>query len=251
MKLALRNVPRTWLIKGSEWLRPLLLLWYRGNNFQDPIDGSNFSKMLPYGYEKSRANALSPSTLSLERHRLLWLYLQNETNFFTDSLSVLHIAPEQCFVHRFKKLKHHNYVTADIESPLADVKADITNLPFDNQTFDVVLCNHVLEHVVEDSKAMEEIYRVMKNGAWAVLQIPLYANQAETYEDFSITDPEERRKHFGQYDHVRKYGMDYFRRLQEAGFRVEKVQYAQSLSEDEIRKYSVVADEIIPVVFKD
>ena len=130
------------------------MLLLKGNNYTDPIDCKSFKSFLPYGYGKQRDNVLSPSTLSLERHRLLWLYLKNETNFFTASLKVLHFAPEQAFYKRFKNMQNLNYVTTDLNSPLADVKADICNLPFDENSFDVILCNHVLEHIPDDTKAM-------------------------------------------------------------------------------------------------
>jgi len=149
----------------------------RGNRYTDPIDGKSFKSFLPYGYEHPRENVLSPSTLSLERHRLLWLYLQNETNFFQENLGVLHFAPEQAFYKRFKKLKNINYTTTDLNSPLADIKADICNLPFPDNSYDVILCNHVLEHIPNDTLAMKELYRVLKPGGWGV-----FSNSARSKE---------------------------------------------------------------------
>ena len=203
-KVILNTVPRPLLIKLSYVLRPFIAFYLKGNNYTDPIDNKSFRKFLPYGYEVQRQNVLSPSTLSLERHRLLWLYLTNETNFFTSKKKVLHMAPEQCFLSRFKKL-NHEYITADIDSPIADVKADIVNLPFTDNSFDVVLCNHVLEHIQDDTKAMKELFRVMKKGGMGIFQVPQDLNRDVTFEDNSITDPKERAKIFGQYDHVRVY----------------------------------------------
>ena len=128
-KKILNTIPRPLLIKVSYIVRPIIAFYLKGNKFTDPIDGRSFRKFLPYGYENQRENVLSPSTLSLERHRLLWLYLKNETRFFSDNLKMLHMAPEQCFLKRFKKLKNLDYITADLYSPIADVKADICNLP--------------------------------------------------------------------------------------------------------------------------
>src|SRR5690606_38670605 len=142
---------------------------------------------------------LSPSTLSLERHRLLWLDLKNETDFFTAPKRVLHFAPEQAFYKRFREQKNLEYITTDLESPLADVKADICNLPFKDNEFDVILCNHVLEHIPDDTKAMQELYRVLKPDGMAILQIPQDLSREETFEDHSITDKKERAKIFGQY----------------------------------------------------
>ena len=206
----LNRIPRPLLIKMSYWVRPLFVLFYKGNRFTDPIDNKSYRKFLPYGYEQQRDNVLAPGTLSLERHRLLWLYLKNETSFFKDTLQVLHVAPEQAFYKRFRKLKNINYTTTDLYSPLADVKADICNLPFQDNTFDVVFCNHVLEHIKDDTKAMQELYRIMKPRGMGIFQIPQDLSREKTFEDDSITDPKERAKIFGQYDHVRVYGLDNF-----------------------------------------
>lgn len=221
-----------------------------GNRYTDPIDGKSFKSFLPYGYGKQRENVLSPSTLSLERHRLFWLYLINETDFFKAPKKVLHFAPEQAFYKRFKKMTNLEYVTTDLNSPLADVKADICNLPFEDQTFDVILCNHVLEHIPEDTKAMQELYRVLKVGGMGIFQIPQDLSREKTFEDNSITDKKERQKIFGQYDHVRIYGCDYFDKLRSIGFKVDEVDYTKTLSEAEIDKFRLAKGEIIPVVSK-
>ena len=264
-KLILNTIPRPFLIKVSYWVSPLLAFYLKGSKYTDPIDGKSFRKFLPYGYGTQRPNVLSPSTLSLERHRLLWLYLQNETDFFKPELvsakekdaetnsaqkKVLHMAPEQCFLDRFKKLKHLDLITADLYSPIVDVKADICDLPFEDNSFDIIFCNHVLEHIEDDKKAMQELYRVLKKGGFGVFQIPQDYSRATTYEDFSITSPEERAKHFGQYDHVRVYGSDYFDRLRAVGFTVKEVNYAEKLSDSEIDKYRLMKGEILPVCFK-
>ncbi len=238
------------LINLSIFLRPLIVLFFKGNKFTDPIDGKSYRKFLPYGYGKQRSNALSPGTLSLERHRQMWLYLQNETNFFTNKLKVLHIAPEQEFLRKFKKMKNLNYTSADLFSPIVDVKADILDLPFEDNSFDVIICNHVLEHIVDDRKAMSELYRVMKPGGWGILQVPMKNSLEKTYEDFTITDPKERQKHFGQYDHVRWYGMDYFDRLRSVGLETEINFYSQKFSEADIKRFGLNKNEILPVVRK-
>ncbi len=249
-KLILNTIPRPYLIKMSYWARPILATYLKGTKYTDPIDGKSFKKFLPYGYGIQRPNVLSPSTLSLERHRLMWLYLQNETNFFTTPLKVLHMAPEQCFLDLFKKQPNLDYTTADLYSPIVDVKADILNLPFQNNEFDVVFCNHVLEHIEDDNKAMHELYRVLKSGGWGIFQVPQDINLDHTYEDFSITSPEERAQHFGQYDHVRVYGKDYFNRLRHVGFQVKEVDFSTKLSDDMIDKYRLAKGEILPVCFK-
>ena len=249
-KFILNFIPRPFLIRLSYAIRPFLAYFLKGSTYTDPIDGKSFKSFLPYGYGKQRNNVLSPSTLSLERHRLLWLYLKNETNFFSSEKRVLHFAPEQAFYKRFKKMKHLDYVTTDLNSPLADVKADICNLPFKNDEFDMILCNHVLEHIPDDTKAMQELYRVMKVGGIGIFQIPQDLSRATTFQDNSITDKKERAKIFGQYDHVRIYGRDYFNKLRSIGFKVEEVDYTSNLSEEDIARYCLAKGEIIPVVSK-
>ena len=250
-KLVLNTIPRPYLIRMSYLARPVLSAWLKGDRYTDPIDGKSFRKFLPYGYGEQRPNVLSPSTLSLERHRLLWLWLQNETEFFTAPLKVLHMAPEQCFLDRFKSMKNLDYTTADLYSPIVDVKADILSLPFEDNSFDFIFCNHVLEHIEDDSKAMSELYRVMRPGGTGIFQVPQDLSREKTYEDFSITDPQERAKHFGQYDHVRVYGKDYFSRLRKAGFRVQEVIYAKSLDKQSSDRYRLSPNEILPVCHKD
>ncbi len=249
-KLILNTIPRPLLIRLSYLARPIIALFLRGNKYTDPIDGKSFSKFLPYGYGTQRDNVLSPSTLSLERHRLLWLYLKYETNFFSAPAKVLHFAPEQAFYKRFRKLSHLDYTTTDLNSPLADIKADICNLPFQDNQYDVIFCNHVLEHIPNDTKAMQELYRVLKPGGIAILQIPQDLNREVTFEDDTITDPKERAKIFGQYDHVRVYGRDYFEKLRTIGFAVDEIDYTTILSSKEVDLYRLASGEILPVCRK-
>ena len=251
-KSILNTVPRPFLIKMSYVVRPVITWWLKGNNYTDPIDNKSFKKFLPYGYGKQRENALSPSTLSLERHRLMWLFLKNETSFFTTDKKqkVLHIAPEQCFLGIFRKQKNLNYITSDLESPIADVKADICHLPFKDNEFDVVFCNHVLEHIPDDTKAMQELYRVLKPNGMGIFQIPQDINKEKTFEDDTITDPKERAKIFGQYDHVRVYGLDYFDKLRSIGFKVDEVDYTKKIAPELVKRYALMKAEILPICYK-
>ncbi|WP_299108130.1 class I SAM-dependent methyltransferase [uncultured Tenacibaculum sp.] len=251
-KAVLNTIPRPILIKASYWVRPVIAWWLKGDRFTDPIDGRSFRKFLPYGYGTQRENALSPSTLSLERHRLLWLYLKEETDFFTSNIQrkVLHIAPEQCFLDRFKKLKNIYYTTSDLESPIADVKADICDLPFEDNSFDIVFCNHVLEHIPDDTKAMQELHRVLKTGGMGIFQIPQDLSRETTFEDDSITDPKERAEIFGQYDHVRVYGRDYFDKLRSIGFKVDEIDYTKKIAPELLERYALMKGEILPVCYK-
>ena len=170
VKFLLNFFPRTLLISISNSIKPILNLVFTGSRFRDPINNKSYSYFFPYGYNIVRSFALSPGTFSLERHRLLWLYLKKETNFFNEESSILHVAPEQCFYSNFKS-QFKKYITFDLESPLADIKGDICNLPFNDNQFDYILCNHVLEHVYDDQMAMNEIFRVLKKGGTNTVQI--------------------------------------------------------------------------------
>lgn len=252
-KSILNTIPRPWLIKVSYLVRPMITLTLKGNKFTDPIDGKSFRKFLPYGYGNQRENALSPSTLSLERHRLMWLFLRDETDFFTSNkkLKTLHIAPEQCFLDIFRKQKNLIYITSDLESPIADVKADICDLPFKDNEFDIIFCNHVLEHIPDDKKAMQELFRILKKGGFGIFQIPQDLSRTTTFEDNSITDKKERAKIFGQYDHVRVYGKDYFDKLRSVGFKVDEIDYTKKIAPEKLERFCLMKDEILPVCYKE
>jgi len=172
--------------------------------------------------------------------------------FFTskEKLKVLHIAPEQCFLDIFRKQKNLDYTTSDLESPIADVKADICDLPFEDNSYDVIFCNHVLEHISDDTKAMQELFRVMKKGGFGIFQIPQDISRKTTFEDDSITDKKERAKIFGQYDHVRVYGLDYFDKLRSVGFKVDEIEYTKKISEEKLKRFCLMKGEILPVCYK-
>jgi SAM-dependent methyltransferase len=231
-------------------VRPLFAFFLRGKTYTDPIDGKSYRRFLPYGYAKVRDNVLAPGTLSLERHRLFWLYLKNETTFFSAPLRVLHFAPEQAFVQKFKKQKNLTYTTTDLNSPIADVKADICDLPFKDNSFDFIICNHVLEHIPDDIKAMQELYRVLAPSGTAIVQVPYDAKREITFEDNTITDQSERTRIFGQYDHLRVYGMDYFKKLSSIGFNVNALDYTSGISSDDIERYRLCKGELLPVCKK-
>lgn len=217
------------------WLRSLL---YLGDKVACPCCGGQFRKFLPYGV-KSRPNAQCPRCGSKPRHRLVWLYLKGNTNLFSDSLRVLHFAPEYVFRHQLASCPNLFYVTTDLDSLMAMVGTDITRIPFADATFDVVLCNHVLEHVLDDEQAMSELFRVLRPGGWAVLQVPVDLHRAQTFEDAAIVSPQDRERWFLQKDHVRIYGRDYADRLASAGFQVRVEFYAKHLSVDMRDRYGL------------
>jgi SAM-dependent methyltransferase len=179
----------------------------------------------------------------------MWLFLREKTDFFTAKLRVLHIAPEHCFIERFEALPNLEYITADIESPLAKVKMDVHDIPFPENSFDVVFCNHVLEHVTDDLKVCAEFNRVLKPGGWGILQSPVYQLE-KTLEDNSITDAAERERIFGQRDHVRKYGTDYAQRLRLSGIQIEENHFVKEIDPALATKFALPIDETIFVCRK-
>ncbi|WP_342086261.1 class I SAM-dependent methyltransferase [Dyadobacter sp. OTU695] len=247
ISLVLRYIPRPYLQLVGHWAARLLSIFYIGNKVECPVCNSKYRKFLPYGRNtSSRENALCPSCLSLERHRLMALYMKRKTNFYTANLKVLHVAPEYCFIDRFEHMKNLDYITADIESPLAKVKMDIHQIPFEDNTFDVAFCNHVMEHVDDYILAMSELHRVLKPGGWALIQSPQDMKYEVTYEDPTITDPKEREKHFLQNDHLRLFGRNYGRELEKGGFKVTEDRFVMDeLTREEVQRYSLPGEEIV------
>ncbi|MDQ2830286.1 MAG: methyltransferase domain-containing protein [Chloroflexota bacterium] len=203
-----------------------------------PCCGGTFTHFLPHGVHP-RPRARCPACGSLERHRLTALYLTHKTTLFHERLSVLDIAPHPSLLRLFSTLPHLDYLSADLHSPLAMVKTDICDMPFPTDSFDVIVCMHVLEHVPDDRQALRELYRVLKPGGWAIVQVPLVYKQRETLEDPRVTAPEDRERLFGQHDHVRRYGLDYEERLRDAGFAVELVSCPTELGPDAVARYGL------------
>lgn len=211
IKFSLNHIPRPVLQRIAGWAVPVAGLFYKGRGAECPVCGAKYRKFMPYGYVQPRPNALCPKCLSLERHRLLWLYLTRETDLLTAFPRTLHIAPEVCIMRHLKPhFKSHpgQYVTADLESPLADLHFDVQQIPLADGSVDVVICNHIMEHVAD-----------------------------------------ERTRIFGQYDHRRIYGADYADRLRQAGFQVADIDYAATFTEAERRLYALPADHMY-VVYK-
>lgn len=251
-KFLLNKLPRPLLIRLSYPFKKVAPLLYKGNNVECPVCERSFKKFLSYGSEVAhRENVLCPYDLTLERHRLMWLYLRDHSAFFSkDNLKVLHMAPEQCFHSLFKKQKNLDYLTGDLVSPIADMHFDLHDIPLEDNQFEVVFCNHVMEHVNDPIQCMKELHRVMKPGGWGVMQVPQDWNRAETYEDPSITSPEEREKHFWQKDHVRLFGRDYPDWLKKAGFSVEEFKAVDHYGQELVERYRLSKEEILYIVSK-
>lgn len=245
----LNHVPRTALQRIAGWALPIVGLAYAGRGRRCPVCGKHCRKFMPYGYVRSREDALCPRCMALERHRMIWLWLERETDLMSRRPRLLHIAPEASLMRHFKRLYRDSgeYITADLESPLADMHFDVQQIPLPERSVDVVICNHLFEHVEDDRLAMRELWRIMRHGGWGIMLVPENRAMAKTFEDDSITDPAERTRLFGQYDHRRVYGRDYDERLQSAGFKVERIAYAEMLSPEERALYRIGGDDLVVV----
>ncbi|HEY8259045.1 MAG TPA: methyltransferase domain-containing protein [Gemmatimonadales bacterium] len=207
--------------------------WYSGTSRWCPVCNRSSRRFRTYGLVP-REEAECPQCGALERHRLVWLYFTGRTDLFDGrEKRVLHVAPEPCLEDRFRRRLGEGYLTGDLLDPHAMERMDITDIRHPDESFDVVYCSHVLEHVPDDRRAMRELHRVLKKDGWAVLLVPITVER--TVEDPTITDPAERERLFGQHDHVRRYGSDYVDRLREAGFEVSVTEVSDLLGEDERR----------------
>lgn len=226
----------------------------KGNQVCCPICRSSYREFGEFGIVK-RSNARCYNCGSLERHRLLYLYLHETTNFFNKSIApirLLHFAPEMIFYEKFEKNKSIIYTPCDLfpdqykyEGEIKVSKVDITNISFQDGSFDFILCNHVLEHIPDDNLALKELYRVMATNGNGIFQVPIDYSRSETYEDWSIVIPEDREKAFGQKDHVRWYGQDYKDRLKKVGFIVNEIDYPSNFSSNDIFKFGLMKSEKI------
>jgi SAM-dependent methyltransferase len=232
---------------GYFYFRHIKSLWYRGRKVACPCCGGRFRTFLPFQANRMRVveGLLCPGCLSFPRHRLLWLYLQQRSDIFQSPQTVLHVAPEYFLQKMFRRIRPLRYVSTDLSSPFAMVRMDLTKAAFREGSFDSVICNHVLEHIPDDRRAMREIFRLLKAGGWAILQVPLDTGRKTTYEDGSISSPEDREKAFGQHDHVRIYGLDYVERLQESGFLVTVEAFGRTLDSGILQLYGLDREERI------
>ncbi len=217
---------------------------YAGDRVECPCCGGRYEAFRPFGVRK-RPNAQCPGCGALERHRQIWLYLRDHTNLLQRPARLLHVAPEPSLRKALSGAAGIDYVCGDLEPGRGDLQLDVTRLPFDDGWFDVILCNHVLEHVQDDRRAMAELFRVLRAGGWAILQTPLNRKKQETFEDPSVTGPEERLRLYGQHDHVRIYGLDLYGRLQDAGFVLDLDYFARELPADVVERHGLVANEPI------
>ncbi|WP_299410709.1 class I SAM-dependent methyltransferase [Acaryochloris sp. IP29b_bin.148] len=208
-----------------------------------PICENSLRRFYPFG-NPPRPFAQCPYCDSLERHRLDWIFLKQQTNLFENAeKSLLHVAPEASLAQKFKSIPNLNYLSVDLDSPHAMERMDITDIHYPDESFSSIYCSHVLEHIPDDRKAISELYRVLKTGGWAMLQVPISAQK--TYEDFSITSPKERKKHFGYWNHVRKCGPDYINRMKDVGFQTKTIRANDFLAPSELNKLGIQGKRLI------
>jgi SAM-dependent methyltransferase len=215
---------------------------YRGRDRECPICGTR-SRIFRTVGRPPRHDAQCPRCSALERHRLIWLFLRDRTNLFDGARKrVLHVAPERCFEPRLRARLGEGYVTGDLRRA-AMVRLDVTDLQYPDESFDVVLCSHVLEHVPEDRRAMRELYRVTKRGGWVLILVPIHGDS--TVEDATIVDRAERLKVYGHDDHVRSPGLDYADRLRDAGFDVAVVRGGDVVAPADTVRLGVTPMEVL------
>lgn len=209
-----------------------------------PICGKTFHAYLPFG-EFPRKSALCPACHSLERHRALWLIL-NAIELEKSGMKILHFAPEPIFYQRFSSIPNVDYWSVDLNPNSFGVKkvVDITDITFEDNTFDLIMCTHVLEHIPDEKKAMSELYRVLKpNEGVALLTVPIDNTLQMTLENPMYNTPALRSKYYGQWDHVRRYGLDYPQRLKDAKFFVEEVAMKDFFNDDDLKKFGLIKNE--------
>jgi len=251
-----KMIPGIYYSKLSSLYHYFRLFVFFGLKYKCNFCNGHFRKLLPIGLKNDIASsiiggryryAVCPKCNSTDRERLIYWYIVNKKNIFYShkTINLLHIAPEKNLKKVFRASDKINYINGDLNPLVADRKIDITDIKFENNFFDFIICNHVLEHVKDDKKAMRELCRVLKNSGEAILQVPISKHNKETLEDSSITMPEEREKIFGQKDHVRIYGKDYQKRLENAGFEVNLYDIKKDLNIRNIEKFGLNKEEIL------
>lgn len=220
-----------------------------GKNVFCPVEGKEYKCFIPEKHE-IWSSLISPGNGARSRHRLIWMYLKAETDIFSKKCSLLHIAPEYCYFDKLKAISTLTYLPGDKmvdgygkQSGVAYM--DLLDLKLTNDSVNYILCNQVLEHIPDDRKAIAEMYRVLMPGGTAIVTVPIHESLTETYEDFSITEPAEREKHFGQWDHVRWYAKDVKDRFEAIGFKVDMVKYGDQFSKDDYERFGLCDDLII------
>ena len=239
---------------SSSFKNKIRAFFLKGANVKCITCSAELSTFLPSGIPL-RPNAVCPNCESLERTRIYWWYLRKDHAFFETTKKVLHTAPEKALFKLFSKNKNIDYSPIDkfekgYDYPKGTMNMNILDLKFPDNYFDLILSSHVLEHIEDDKKAMKELYRVLSPDGFAIIQVPIDATRDNTYEDFTIVDPKMREKEFGQFDHVRVYGLDYKKRLESAGFTVHIDESSVQMSQEDRFRYGFAEGEPLYIVRK-
>lgn len=268
MKFSLKKFIPFWLAKKLRgFYQKASAVILRGDTYYCPYCGYSFRKFRPGGidlpviYEMQiigagyRLNDVCPRCHSLDRDRLIYLFLSQKTNIFSLPQKVFHVAPESCIRAMLSQLPNISYEAGmkyheGFYYDRSTNTLDITDLQFEDEEFDIIICNHVLEHVEDDLKAIGELYRVLKPGGWAILQVPISKILDKTLEDPAVKTPEQREKVFGQYDHVRIYGQDYQSRLERKGFIVKRQNPYRDNWTTDLDKYAINPEEDLYIAYK-
>lgn len=239
----LPSLPRTLVRRIRRSARFLLRRLHSGSTHYCVICDSHIRHLAPFG-TPSRPNERCPVCGALARHWLDWLFIREKTDLLDGSPKrMLHVAPEPSLIEQFRSIPGLEYITGDLDSPFADVTLDLRDMPFPDEDFDVIYCSHVLEHIEEDRRAIAELRRVCRSTGWAILQVPITADR--TFEDPGITEPDERHRVFGQFDHVRRCGPDYAERLDEGGFSTRTIHAREMLSPSECARHGIDGHRLI------
>jgi predicted SAM-dependent methyltransferase len=247
------NNPSDNLLRTSKQLLLEVLMAFRavlfiGRKYICPCCGWHL-RAFTWGGTSLRIRPLGycPHCNSKARQRRLWLFLEENSSLSVDHLRLLHIAPNHCFSRRFMRMSNLEYVQGEYrDRPYENLrhqspKMDLTALPFNSNSFDAIICQHVLEHIQPDREVMKELFRVLRPGGWATISSPIRWDQ-KTFEDPTIIDPKERQRAFGERIHVRIYGHDLKDRLEEAGFNVQ-VDFGKDIERITREKYGLRDDE--------
>lgn len=233
---------RIWIVETLLLIRALIFV---GKRYVCPCCGWRLRAFTTGGASlRTRSSGYCPRCRSKARHRRIWLFLSQKTTLFSRRMRLLEVSPHYCFARRWVRMGNLGLVGADLSpGPHVALRMDLTSAPLRSQAFDAILCVHVLEEIVDDRAAMRELFRMVKPGGWVLVSVPTRMER-KTYEDPSITTPKERRRAFGEEAHVRVYGHDLVRRLEDCGFRVQ-VDLATDVDAASRRKYGLRDDENI------
>ena len=257
---AKKLIPEKYRLLRYQWYEELRyypeLIFSLGRRLECSFCGWRFRRFRTAGFDypvlkekqvigaSCHADDVCPRCKSNARERLVYLYLKHKTSVFNDHLRILHIAPEPHIARLLGELSNLDYVRADLFQPDVDVKLDIMSLPFPDESFDMIICNHVLEHVTDDRVAMRELHRVLRPDSPALLQVPIALALQETFEDPTAITEEDRILLFGQRDHVRLYAAeDYMARLEAVGFRVDLSQAVDCLGTSLVDRHGLIREE--------